>query len=234
MTIDHSYITIIVPTLNEAENIERLIDSIFFLYPSINCLIVDDGSRDETQSIVLGLKNKYSNLDLMDRSKESVKGLCSSVVDGIQNCRTEHFIIIDGDGQHPPEFIQYCIKTLNLGADLSIGTREPYATRWTFSRIVISYSASILAKIRLLLCGVTIKDPMSGFFGGNTKFVRDILLQHKKSFSLGGYKVLFDILKKVPKKCNLSGFYYPFGLREYGTSKLTIKIIIRYVLSFFK
>jgi len=230
----YSHVTIIIPTLNEAGNIAHLVNAVFSLYPSISCLVVDDGSKDDTQSIVRKMKERYINLNLLDRSREPVKGLSSSVVDGIRNCQTTHFIVIDGDGQHPPEFIKDCVNTLTLGADLSIGTREPYATRWTFSRIAISYSASILAKIRLLLCGVTIRDPMSGFFGGRTQFVNNIISRHKKSFTMGGYKILFDILKKVPKNCNMSGFYYPFGLRKCGTSKLNMNIVILYVMSLFK
>lgn len=230
----YSHVTIIIPTLNEAGNIASLVNAVFSLYTSISCLVVDDGSKDDTQSIVRKEKERYPNLGLLDRSTEPVKGLSASVVDGIRNCRTTHFVVIDGDGQHPPEFIKDCVNTLTLGADLSIGTREPYATRWTFSRIVISYSAAILAKIRLLFSGVTIKDPMSGFFGGRTQFVNDIISRHHKRFTMGGYKILFDILKVVPKNCHISGFYYPFGLREYGTSKLNMKIVIRYLLSLFK
>lgn len=232
--MDFSKFTIIIPTLNEEGYIGTLIDFIFSNYPTVNCLVVDDGSKDRTQEIIHKLQNNYPNLQLIDRGKESVKGLCASVIEGIVNCLTQYFVVIDGDGQHPPEFIKYCFANLELGAQLSIGTREPYGTRWSFSRIATSYSASLLAKIRLLFCGVTINDPMSGFFGGKTKFVQQIYYRHKKSFMPRGYKILFDILKKLPKDCRISGFYYPFGLRVHDASKFSLKVIISFLLSIIK
>ena len=47
----YSHVTIIIPTLNEAGNIAHLVNAVFSLYPSISCLVVDDGSKDDTQSI---------------------------------------------------------------------------------------------------------------------------------------------------------------------------------------
>lgn len=181
-----------------------------------------------------GLERFIRGFYLLDRSSEPVKGLSASVRDAILLCKTSCFIVMDGDNQHPPEYIKECIANLRLGADISIGTRSPFGKKWRFSRIIVSMVANSIAKVRLLLSGVTVDDPMSGFFGGQSIFVKNILDKHSDRIELHGYKILFNILKLLPDNTRLSGFYFPFALREYDASKFHLKLVYYFFKSIFK
>ena len=64
-------LTVVIPTLNEAGNIQELIQRISNAIPQVKIIVVDDGSNDGTQGIVNQLLLQNSNLKLIDRSKES-------------------------------------------------------------------------------------------------------------------------------------------------------------------
>ena len=92
----------------------------------------------------------------------------------------------------------------------------------------------MLARIRLLFSSVTVEDPMSGFFGGKTDFIKDILVKNADKLEPRGYKIVFDILKYLPEKSRLSGFYFHFGLREYDVSKFNPRLVCYFLRSLFR
>lgn len=218
----YSDLTIIIPTLNEEKNIGVLISKILDTYPKINILVCDDGSTDKTQEIVKGFGK---NVSLLDRGGEKVHGLTASIIEGILRSNTKYSIIMDGDVQHPPKSIKNLYKPLKKEADFVIGAREKVVGRWDLNRKIISYVATTLAKMRLMFGGISIRDPMSGFFGVKTKVAKRIILDKRTKFELEGYKVLFDLLK-YSKGAKVKETNYIFGMRGHGASKLGKKQII--------
>ncbi len=222
--------TVIIPTLNEEKNIGQVLDIITKMYPGIHTIVSDDGSRDKTKQIVLKYKKK--NTIFLDRSKQKVKGLTASIVDGILNTKTEYFVVMDGDLQHPPEKIKEIASALDHGEDIVVGVRRKVLVPWPWHRRMMSKSATLAGNIRLIIHNVHCKDIMSGFFGMNTKKAVEIIKRNKKSFQMHGYKVLFDILKNMRNAYTFS-IYYDFGLRSKGKSKLGSKVIYHYFRSLF-
>lgn len=184
--------------------------------------------------MVKGYSLENSNIRLLDRSKRSVHGLTASVVDAIRQTRTKYFVVMDGDLQHPPEKVAEIVKKICQGNDLVIGIRGKFGHKWVFSRIVMSKLATTLARLRLFMAGITIKDPMSGFFGGNTELVQKIIKEKEKEFELRGYKILMDILKYTPQGTILSEIYFEFGLRRKGKSKMNFRIAWLFFKSLFR
>ncbi|MBI2564985.1 glycosyltransferase [Candidatus Woesearchaeota archaeon] len=221
-------LTIIIPTLNEAENISWVINTILNSLPDAFIIVADDGSSDGTQEIVLNYDKENVNIKLLDRSQKK-HGLTASVIDAILQAKTQYFAVIDGDGQHPPEKIKDFLQELEKGAELVVGVREKVANKWGFSRRLMSKTATALAKMRLHITGIYCSDPVSGFFGGNTLLVQEVIKKNEKSFIQEGYKVFFDILKL--KKWKLKEIPYIFGLRKCGESKIGKKQIIAFLKS---
>lgn len=210
-----SDLTIIIPTLNEEENIGRLCDRISEILNGVNILVVDDGSEDKTQEIV---NSKGPNVKLLDRRDEEIHGLTISIKDGIDNCQTPNFMVIDGDFQHPPEALNDAFECFKDGAELVVGYRIKVED-WPFSRKLMSVGAQFLAHLSLLMRRrQRPKDIMSGFFGGNIEIVKPLL--EDKSLALKGYKLLFDILKIFPRDARIEQFGYVFKNREFGDSKI--------------
>jgi dolichol-phosphate mannosyltransferase len=228
-------LTIIIPTLNEEENIGELCKKISEIIPKAQIIVVDDGSADNTGEIVKKLESTdsgYSNIKLLDRSDEVIHGLTVSIADGIRATKTENFMVIDGDFQHPPESLLDAIECFNQNADLVIGRRDA-VEEWPFNRKLISWGAQSLAWFSLFIRQrQKPSDLMSGFFGSKTSLVTE-LIDHYDTLALKGYKFLFDILKVFPRDKKICEFGYIFKNREFGTSKIGKKHMWEFLKSIF-
>lgn len=227
-------ITLIIPTLNEAENLPLLFELLKKLYPDIKVIISDDGSNDGTKDIVEKISKENKNIQLINRSKKKIHGICISVIDAIFETKTENFIVMDGDLQHPPEKIKEFKKGFDENYSLIIGIREKIK-EWNFIRKLMSDVASLLGKISLFFRRKKIpKDILSGFFGGKTSLFKQIIDRNLKKFEFKSYKILFDFLKVMPNKIEIKEIPYIFGMRKRGLSKINKKHIIAFIKSLFK
>jgi len=225
--------TLIIPTLNEEKNIPELLKIIRKHYKDLNVLVADDGSKDKTPALVRAAHNKDKRIDLLDRANEEHKGITASVVDAVCNCKTKYFVVIDGDLQHPPEKVGEMIASLRKGNKVVIGTRVEVASDWPWHRKLMSKTAIWMGYLRLFFTGRKAKDIMSGFFGAEVTFFKFHYYRKPKSFVLNGYKVLFDLLKIIPRNTSLGEVPYVFGARHGGTSKIGSRHIFAYLKSLF-
>jgi dolichol-phosphate mannosyltransferase len=222
--------TVILPTLNEEKNIGELVAEISRLCPSAIVIVADDGSRDSTLEIA-----KKAGATVLDRKNEGVKGITASVLDALEKVETLYFVVIDSDFQHPPEKICEIVSELEKGNDLVCARRES-VPNWGLHRRIISLGADFLGKTRLTLLGNPVpRDIMSGFFGGRTEFVKASVQKNPKRFVGKGYKVLFDLVKGMKKgEVKIAEVPYVFGMRQRGTSKISMKHILFYLESVFR
>lgn len=146
---------IIIPAYNEAENIERVVNNLIENFPQYDYVIINDGSKDDTEKICL--KNNYNfvshpvNLGLQGAFQTGMK---YALKYGYDNA-----IQFDGDGQHNPQYIKNMIAELEAGNDISIGSRfvtekKPHSLRM-FGNNFIEAAIKVTT-------GKTIKDPTSG------------------------------------------------------------------------
>jgi dolichol-phosphate mannosyltransferase len=228
-----SQLTVIIPTLNESSNIEQMIKRLLSINPDISIIVADDGSTDGTDEIVSDWNKKNPKIRLLDRKDEQIKGLTISVVDAIKITQTEYLLVMDADFQHPPEKITDSFPLMESGFQIIIGTRAK-VEGWSRKRKIISWGATTLGKISLWIRRKQRpKDIMSGFFGGQTIFIRELIEKHPKTISAKGYKLLFDLLKVMPRNTLIGEFQYTFQVREAGESKIGFKHILVYFRSLF-
>ena len=226
--VKYSDITIVIPTLNEEKNIEKLIVLLKKTYKNIKVIVVDDGSTDKTQSVA-----KKAGVKVIDRSQKQIHGLCISVIEGICTAKTPYAIVMDGDMQHPYEKIKDIAEQLEKHS-LVVGIRERVLNDWPWHRRAMSKLAIGLGHLRLKISGLYCKDIVSGFFGIQIKLFKDVVARKYDKYELKGYKVLFDTLKYLPKETKISQVQYDFGLRSEGISKINYKHIFYYWRSLFK
>ncbi len=228
-----SKLTVIIPTLNEESSIEMVLQEIEKALPSINVLVVDDGSVDETKSKVQGYQGNL-NITFIDRTSESIHGLTISVLHAIKQCFTEYFVVIDGDLQHPPNILPSFYYSLEGNYDLVVGRRVKVIDYWPVHRKILSYVASFSANLSLLLRKKNrVKDVMSGYFGSKTILWKELLISHEYKFTLKGYKILYDFLKIYSSNLRIQYIDYTFGSRNYGSSKINRKVIWEFFKSLF-
>lgn len=229
-----SELSIIIPTLNEEGNIKKLLDILSRLYAGSRIIVADDGSIDKTQLIVKNYSKRNHRIMLLDRSKKEQKGLTASVIDAIFKAETKYFVVIDADMQHPPEEIEDIYLGLKAGKNLVIGSRINPESGFNLFRQILSKTAILLGNLRLFLAGKHYNDIMSGFFGAETALTVRIIKPNINKFEMGGYKILFEILKYAPKNLSVGYVRYNFGRRKKGESKLGKRQIISFLKSLFK
>ncbi|WP_130733385.1 polyprenol monophosphomannose synthase [Flavobacterium sp. J27] len=174
---------VVIPTYNEIENIDNILDAVFSLSTSFHVLIVDDNSPDGTSKRVEELQEIYKNkLFLSVRPKKS--GLGTAYVHGFKWALSQDYDYIfemDADFSHNPKDLErLLLACTDEQADVAIGSR--YSTgvnvvNWPLNRVLMSYFASVYVK---LITGMKIHDATAGFICYNKKVLEKINLDRIK------------------------------------------------------
>jgi dolichol-phosphate mannosyltransferase len=216
---------IIIPTYNEKENIEAIINAVFDQkIADLSILIVDDDSPDGTAQIVKSLQTHFSNLHLIKRAGKL--GLGTAYIAGFKYGLENNFetmIQMDADFSHPVSKLPEMIELSN-NYDLVIGSRYVKGgdvQNWPLIRKILSRGGSLYARVIL---GVKIKDFTAGFNAWNKKVLQKIDLDKIKS---NGYSFQIEMKYKA-KKLGFSHLETPiiFHDRTEGNSKMSKKIAI--------
>jgi len=215
--------TIILPTYKEAGNIGNMAERLRELYPEFYILIMDDNSDDGSKELIEEMND--SMITFVERDPAD-RGLSASILQGILDAKTDFFINMDSDFQHPPEAVADAYAALKNGADLCIGIREE-RTALSFVRWVASWGAHALAMTTLWLRDKKgSKDIMSGFFGGRTELYQNVIREYSDEMDHRGFKALFDLLKFGPSDVRIDEVMFKFGKREAGESKINKNVMI--------
>jgi dolichol-phosphate mannosyltransferase len=210
-------VSIIIPTYNEADNLELILKKIAELRLDAEIIIVDDDSPDGTGDVAEELKRRYNNLHVIHRKE---RGLASAVVEGFKAGSSEIIGVIDADLSHPPETIPKLIDTIKGESDLAIGSRYIDGggiEGWNLIRKITSRGAVLLARPL-----TSVKDSVSGFFFLKRDVIKDVTLDPK------GYKIGLEILVKGSYS-KVVEIPYVFTNRKIGKSKLNLKEYINYI-----
>ena len=234
---------IIIPTYNERENVNAIIDAILNLDDDFDLLIVDDNSPDGTADIVRGLQNRYQG-KLHLESRKGKLGLGTAYIFGFKWAlkRDYNFIFeMDADFSHDPNDLPKLLKACSEdNADLAIGSRYSNGVNvvnWPMSRVLLSYFAS---KYVRLITRMPIHDTTAGF-----KCYRRSVLEaidfHKIRFT--GYAFQIEMKFRSWKQgFKLQEVPVIFTDRKLGESKMSsgiireavFGVILLKIISFFK
>ncbi|MFC2058018.1 glycosyltransferase [Chloroflexota bacterium] len=216
-------LSLIVPTYNERENIESLVERVHRSLSDYDyeLIVVDDNSPDGTSELAQRLSQKYP-VRVIVRKDE--RGLASAVVAGFREARGKVLGVIDADLQHPPELIPSLLKEIREGADVTIGSRYVPGgglEGWSMKREIISKVAKMMAT--LLLPQIRkIKDPLAGFFLFRKEVIEGVTLNPI------GYKILLEVLI-MGNAGRVTEVPYTFRNRERGKSNLNAREQISYL-----
>jgi dolichol-phosphate mannosyltransferase len=217
---------IIIPTLNEVENIDGLVAKIAATsLQDSEIIFVDDGSIDGTRERIRALSQDRP-IRLLERDGPE-RGLAGAIVAGATLARAELILVMDADLSHPPEDILSLLQPLLLGqADLVVGSRyiKGGATPgWPIWRRVMSRLASLAA---LPLTGI--HDSMCGFFATH----REYLLHFAGRAS--GFKIVFEMLVRARGRLRVSEIPIVFRNRERGYSKMSLAEAVRFAFGWLR
>jgi dolichol-phosphate mannosyltransferase len=223
---------VIIPTYNEISNIQKMLETLNSLHPTLNVLIIDDGSPDGTAEIIKNFQKTKSNLFLLERKGKL--GLGTAYIMGFRWALEKNFeavITMDCDFSHEPEAIPQFTEKIG-DYDLVIGSRYTGGIRimnWPMQRLLLSYFASIYARI---ITGIPFFDSTGGFNCYSRKALTSLNLN--KIFSIG-YAFQIELKYKV-WSLGLPCIEVPitFFERTVGKSKMSRKIIFEAVINVFR
>jgi len=173
---------VVIPTYNEKENIEAMMEEVFALSPHLDLLVVDDGSPDGTAALVKGKMSFYGDrLHLLERSGK--QGLGTAYIAAFKwalDRPYEYIFEMDCDFSHNPKDLLRLRSACVSGADLAVGSR--YLTginvvNWPLSRVLLSVFASRYVQ---LITGMPVKDATAGFKCYTRKVLESIDLNQIK------------------------------------------------------
>ncbi|HMK63508.1 MAG TPA: polyprenol monophosphomannose synthase [Acidimicrobiales bacterium] len=222
-------VLVVLPTYNEAENIERMLTAIRQSVPDAAVLVVDDGSPDGTAEIVERAGKELGGIDLLRRAGKS--GLGSAYRAGFAwglERGFEAMVEMDADFSHDPRAIAALVAPLQHGVDLSVGSRYvPGGTipNWAWHRRLLSQGGNRYASV---LLGLHVADSTSGFRAYRADILRQLDLGRVRADGYGfQIEMVYQVLlhggrvEEVPIR---------FVDRVQGTSKMSTHIVVEALL----
>ena len=221
---DLGRVLVVIPTYNEAENLEAVVDRLRAAVPEADVLVVDDGSPDGTGDIADRLAAADASVHVLHRTRKA--GLGAAYIAGFRWALADGYDVIvemDSDGSHAPEELPRLLTALRE-ADLVIGSRwvpGGQIRNWPLHRQIISIGGSTYARVLLRF---PVRDSTSGYRAFRRQVLEDIKLDEVAS---QGYCFQIDLAWKTWR----SGFRVrevpiTFTEREVGRSKMSRAIVI--------
>jgi dolichol-phosphate mannosyltransferase len=215
---------VIVPTYNERFNIARLIPAVLAQDPSLEVLVVDDGSPDGTGAIVDGITASNPRVHVIHRTGKL--GLGTAYIEGFRWALERKYDLVfemDADFSHNPDRLPEFLETIR-DADLVLGSRyqdgHVNVVNWPMSRLFLSYAANIYARG---ITGLPIFDATGGFKCFRRNVLESIDLNSVKS---NGYAFQIEMSFRAWKRgFRLVEIPIVFVDRTEGVSKMSKKIV---------
>jgi len=176
---------IVIPTYNEIENIEHLINDVINKVEGVNILVVDDNSPDGTAKQVKKMMAVNDRIHLLERPGKM--GLGTAYCDGFRYALANNFEAIfemDADFSHDPNELPNFLKALEDN-DLVIGSRYIKGVNvinWPLSRLILSYGANMYTRV---ITGMPLMDATGGFKCFRASKLKEIDLNSVKTNGYG-------------------------------------------------
>ena len=183
--------TIIIPTLNEEQNIDLLLSELCNIQLDdckLDILFVDDQSTDKTVDKIYQWKTKFSNISVLQRT--GTPDLSLSIIEGVSTVSTDYIVVMDADLSHPINKIPNLLAPIiNNTHDVVVGSRYVKGggiSNWPLRRRFLSWFGGLPARVL-----TDVKDTTSGFFACKKECFNNI------DSNARGYKILLEMLAEL-------------------------------------
>ena len=230
--------SIVIPAKNEAENLANLLPEIRKLYPSVDVVVVNDGSTDNTIEVC-----ERNNVRVVTHNYSRGNG--ASIKTGARNAKSKTILFMDGDGQHKPEDISRLLDAYDGGADMVVGARDS-KSQASLGRL---FANSLYNRLSSWISGYGIKDLTSGFrLVDRSKFLQFLYLLPNgfsypttctMAFCRAGYDVTYIPIETADRlgKSHISlvkdGLRFLIIIFKIGTLYSPLKIFVPFSMTFF-
>ncbi|HEX5133433.1 MAG TPA: polyprenol monophosphomannose synthase [Candidatus Krumholzibacteria bacterium] len=215
---------VVIPTYNERDNIDRILDAVLLLPDTVHMLVVDDNSPDGTGARADARATDNPRVHVLHRPGKM--GLGGAYIAGFKWALAEtdarYIFEMDADFSHDPQAIHEFLRQI-ANADLVIGSRYVRGVtviNWPLSRLILSVSANIYTKI---ITGMPLHDATGGFKCFRREVLEALPLDRIHS---DGYSFQIEMNFHVWKrKYRIVEIPIVFTDRLVGTSKMSRRIV---------
>ncbi len=201
-------VSVILPTLNEAENIILLIEDLLAAIPGLHeILVVDDHSPDGTAQLVHSYGEKHPHAPVRVLERTVSPGLTNSLADGIAATTGDIVVWMDCDFSMPPSVIPRLLASLSQGYDVAVGSR--FVRGGSFKQNTEGTPDSPLAVLLSRIMNYSIQ----------------LLLDHSfKDYTSGFIAIRRQVLIDVPLRGNYGEYFIDLMFRALRLGYKTIEI----------
>jgi dolichol-phosphate mannosyltransferase len=226
-SVHHSpELSVIVPTFNEAPNVELVVRALVASLHGIDweVIFVDDDSSDGTTNAARLIARCDGRVRCIRRIGR--RGLAGASIEGMLSSSAPVIAIMDGDLQHDVSLLPEMLRRIRAGDDLVIASRFCHAGSAAdgLSRTRLGGSR-VATRLARTLLHINVSDPMSGFFA----IRRPAFEALAPRLSTQGFKILMDILASTPQPLRTSEMPLRFRARQHGVSKLDNLVAAEYL-----
>jgi len=224
---------IILPTYNEAENLPKLVKTIFDLQiPDLHIIVVDDNSPDGTGQIADRLAKEFPLIVIHRQGKQGLGSACITGFKKALEFGADIVCQMDADFSHDPHDLPRLLERIDRDYDFVIGSRRVIGGNikgWSRYRNIQSILAMSFARAML---GLKTRDITAGYRCLKATILKDIDFQTIKA---NGYAFQEELIYRSEKKgYSIAEVPVTFIDRKFGQSKLGIKDIIEFFMTVFR
>jgi len=220
-------LTLVIPTLNERDNIGPLVDLLDAVLESVSweVIFVDDDSPDGTAERIREIGRRDRRVRCLQRLGR--RGLTTACIEGVLTSSAPHIAVMDADMQHDEKLLPQMLAMLKSEpVDLVVGSRYVAGGGIGGLDAARANMSAFATRLSRIICKAEIADPMSGFF----MLRRDVLEGALRRLSGQGFKILLDILASSPRSLRVRELPYEFRERQRGESKLDTLVAWEYIM----
>jgi dolichol-phosphate mannosyltransferase len=225
------HLAVVLPTYNERANIAPMIVRLeAALGPTgWEAIFVDDDSKDGTADEARRIAAADPRIRVLQRFGR--RGLASAAIEGMCATAAPVVAVMDADQQHDPALLPQMLAAVNSGdCDIAVASRfAEGASMEAWNRPDREKASALANKLARKVTGVTLTDPMSGFFMLRTETLR----RDAPRLSGIGFKILLDILATVDAPLRVKEFPLHFAARAEGESKLDHTVAFEFLVGLY-
>lgn len=212
-----------VPTFKERDNVPLLVDKLARTLAGVDweVVFVDDNSPDGTAAVARAIGATDSRVRCVRRIGR--RGLAGACIEGMLSSQAKYVAVMDADLQHDETLLTAMLARLRGDVDLAVASRYvDGGSAAGLSSAGREQASRLSTEIARRLLGVTLSDPMSGFF----MMRRDRFEELAPQLSSQGFKILLDIVATARGTLRIAELPFVFGERQHGASKLDTRVAL--------
>src|SRR3954447_22021385 len=216
-------LTVVVPTFKERDNVPLLVEKLARALEGIGweVVFVDDNSPDDTAAVAREIGEGDARVRCVRRIGR--RGLAGACIEGMLSSQARYVAVMDADLQHDERLLTAMLTRVRHDADLAVASRfADGASAAGLSSARREHASRLSNALTRRLLGVTLSDPMSGFF----MMRRDRFEELAPQLSSQGFKILLDIVATARGTLTIAELPFMFAERQHGESKLDSRVAL--------